>query len=103
MGCKQFEASLAGILGGDDAEDAWAAAQASSESLRRGHYLIHSPVFLLPEQTIWETVSLVLSSPGGLIKSTFTFRSAETRGVLLSQTSVTFYIYKVHNTAGTFM
>lgn len=103
MGCKQFEASLAGVLSGDDAKDAWVAAQASSESLCKGHYLIYSSVFLFPEQTIGETVSLVLSSPGGLIKSTFTFRSAESRGVLLSQTSVTFYIYRVHNTAGTFM
>lgn len=38
MVCKQFEASLAGVLGGDEAKDAWAATQASYEGLCKGHF-----------------------------------------------------------------
>lgn len=37
MGCKQFEASLAGVLGGGEAKDAWAATHISCESLWTGH------------------------------------------------------------------
>lgn len=36
--CQQFEASLAGVLSGDEAKDAWAATQASCEGLCKGHF-----------------------------------------------------------------
>lgn len=38
MGCKHFEASLAGVLSGGEAKDAWAATQVSCESLCEGRF-----------------------------------------------------------------
>lgn len=38
MGCKQFKPPLTGVFGEDEAIDAWAETQASSESLSKGHF-----------------------------------------------------------------
>lgn len=106
VGCRQFEASLV-VWGLCSRWWGWRCLGCSTGFLWefvQGTLpcLMHSSLSLSFPTRQFVRAAFVLPLLG-LIKSTHTSKSAETRGVLLSQVSVAFCVSRAHNTAGAFM